>query len=86
MEVFIKSALALLLALEPRGICITIIIISGAVVYGYLGVLTKRAEVMPDLIRAQGEMAESIARADAIRARAHMADTTLITNGVPKKE
>lgn len=86
MEVFIKSIIALLPALEARGICITLILVLGAVAYGYLGVLTKRAEVMPDLTRAQGEMAESIARADAIRARAHMTDNTLITNGVPKKE
>jgi hypothetical protein len=86
MEVFIKSVLALLPALEARGICITIIIVLGALAYGYLGVLTKRAEVMPDLTRAQGEMAESIARADAIRAKAYMADTTFTINDVPKKE
>lgn len=72
-----KSLMSALPLLKENGLAITVIVVLGSLGYGYLQLLTKRAEISPELLRAKGEMEISIARADVIRAKKPLlSDTT----------
>ncbi len=74
---YLKSWASIFPLLKETGMGITVILVLGSLGYGYLQLLTKRAEISPELLRARGEMEISIARADAIRAKKTLMGDTI---------